>query len=59
MVTKEQLEVGDTVYVVGIEGEVWDLVPSNTALIGVLMKDGPAAGQVLLAVLKQVTSTKV
>ena len=48
------LEVGSKVYVMRAEGEVWDLVPSNSQLIKVLMKEGPATGSVLPVVLKQV-----
>lgn len=54
MESKKYLEVGDTVYVMRAEAEVWDLVPSNSQLIKVMMKEGPAEGQVLPVVLKQV-----
>lgn len=54
MESKRHLEVGDKVYVMRAEGEVWDLVPSNSQLIKVLMKEGPATGSVLPVVLKQV-----
>ncbi|QJD50853.1 hypothetical protein KNV00_gp166 [Streptomyces phage Bmoc] len=54
MESKKHLEVGDTVYVLHARAEVWDLVPSNTAMIKVLMKEGPSEGQVFPVVLKQV-----
>jgi hypothetical protein len=54
MESKQYLSVGDTVYVMRARAEVWDLVPSNTALIKVLMKEGPSEGQVFPVVLKQV-----
>lgn len=54
MDSKANLAVGDTVYVLGCEGEVWDLVESNSALVKVLMKMGPCEGQIFPVVLKQV-----
>jgi hypothetical protein len=54
MESKQYLSVGDTVYVMRARAEVWDLVLSNTALIKVLMKEGPSEGQVFPVVLKQV-----
>ncbi|QNO12528.1 hypothetical protein SEA_MULCHMANSION_110 [Streptomyces phage MulchMansion] len=54
MESKNGLEVGSTVYVIGQRGEVWDLVDSNTAMIKVLMKEGPSEGQVFPVILKQV-----
>lgn len=54
MESKKHLAVGDTVYVMRARAEVWDLVESNTALIKVMMKEGPAEGQIFPVVLKQV-----
>lgn len=54
MDSKANLKVGDTVYVLGCEGEIWDLVDSNPALVKVLMKMGPCEGDVFPVVLKQV-----
>jgi|SwirhirootsSR3_FD_contig_31_17926354_length_2722_multi_5_in_0_out_0_4 hypothetical protein len=54
MANKEDLEVGQRVYVLGCEGEVWDMVESNASVVKVLMKSGPAEGQTFLVVLKQV-----
>jgi hypothetical protein len=54
MESKQCLEVGDNVYVMGEKCKVHDLVISNPSIIKVEVLEGRAAGTISLAILKQV-----
>jgi hypothetical protein len=54
MESKQSLEIGDKVYVMGEKCKVHDLVVNNPAVIKVEVLEGRAAGTISLAVLKQV-----